>query len=242
MMNQKFNLEQGTYRILYYRYKALIVPIIAIIICFFVFLNFIIPQIQDLFSAREEEEQLRQKISILKENVTFLSNLNDSDLESKIKIVHLALPPEKDFVGILNAITKASNNAGVYVNDYVFRVGELSTISAQPSADTPSIQIKISTTGNIEKNKSFISELNKSLPLAEITDLQMTKNSASLTLIFYYKLFSPLKFNNYSALHALSKKDLDLIEKLSKWNNISSNNYNLIQLITSPSTLSGKLQ
>lgn len=216
-MNQKITFEQGTYKILFYRFKALIIPLTTIVVCFFIFLNVIIPQLQDFFLLKEEEQQMHKKISILKDNLNFLSTMDESALDSKLKVINAALPLEKDYLGILNAIVKASNNAGVYVDDYSFQVGELSTKSAQTTVDNPSINLLLTVNGSIEKNKRFLNELNKSLPLSEVTSVQMNRNSTTIRLVFYYKFFSSLKFDSYSTLRYLNKKELSLIEKLSSW-------------------------
>ena len=52
----------------------------------------------------EEKKVLSERIALLKKNADFLANLNEDDIDSKMQIVSAALPGEKDFTGILNAI------------------------------------------------------------------------------------------------------------------------------------------
>lgn len=215
-MSKIISFKQGSYQLLYYRYKNFIVPLVVIMISIFVFINFVIPQINDFFSLNEEQQILKDKIAVVKKNIGLLSSLNDQDIDKKVKIISLALPIEKDFAGVINSISKTANSAGVSVEDYSFIVGELSTKSAQMSAN-PSIRIVLRINGDIKDAESFLRELDKSLPVSEVTDLTLDKTSSNITAVFYYSPFSSTKFNEDAVIQPLSKDETNLISKISAW-------------------------
>src|SRR3989344_6306957 len=193
-MKNTIALDKGTYKILYYRYKAFIIPILTILVCLVVVVKFIIPQINSFFSLNEERKLLSAKIAILKANADFLANLNEDDLDLKLQIVSAALPAEKDFTGILNAVSKTANDSRVSVDDYLLSIGDLSIKSAQVS-QAPSIKILLKVNTGLDGTQRFLNELNNSLPISEVSSVQTGGNSSSISTIFYYKPFSPLKVN-----------------------------------------------
>lgn len=215
-MNKIISFERVNYKILYYRYKPYLISLIIAFVCLLVFLQVIIPQVQDLASIDKESQLIREKINTLKKNTNYLSSLDESDLDSKLKVVSSALPPEKDFAAIIGAIGKAANESSVSVDDYSFQVGELSTKSASFSTK-PSIAITLRITGGLDGCQRFLKELNKSLPLSEVASVQLGGDSCSITTMFYFKPFSPLIFNNEVVLPPFAQKEQALIAKLSLW-------------------------
>src|SRR3990167_3378504 len=92
-MNKKFNFDQSTIRILYYRNKEYIIPSAIILICLILFIKFIIPQGQELFLIKEKEKETQTRVENLKKNLNFLSSVDSSDLDSKLEIASNPFPP-----------------------------------------------------------------------------------------------------------------------------------------------------
>lgn len=215
-MNKKLNFDQSTIRILYYRNKEYIIPVVIILICLILFMKFVIPQMQELFLIKEKEKETQIRVENLKKNLIFLSNLDSSNLDSKLETTSNALPPKKDFAGIINAISNAAINSGVALDDFGFSVGELSTKSAKLNTQ-PSIQIELSVISDKDRVRLFLSKLAKEFPLSEITSVQMENNLTAIVTVFYYKPFPPIEIDDYALPGNLSGKETTLINNMSSW-------------------------
>ncbi|OGH42389.1 MAG: hypothetical protein A3H79_00160 [Candidatus Levybacteria bacterium RIFCSPLOWO2_02_FULL_36_8b] len=215
-MNKKFNFDQSTIRILYYRNKEYIIPSAIILICLILFIKFIIPQGQELFLIKEKEKETQARVENLKKNLNFLSSVDSSDLDSKLEIASNALPPKKDFAGIINAISDGAINSGVALDDFGFTVGELSTKSAKLNTQ-PSIQINLSVKSDKDRVRLFLKKLAKAFPLSEVTSVQMNNNLTTMVTVFYYKPFPPIEIDDYALPGNLSAKETKLINEMSSW-------------------------
>ncbi|MBI1982339.1 MAG: hypothetical protein HYS68_02030 [Candidatus Levybacteria bacterium] len=215
-MNPRFSLDKGVYKVLYERYREYIVPLLIIFVCTVLIVGVVIPQVQDFLATVNATKELRSQIAILKKNVQFLTGLDPATLDLQLGIASSALPPEKDFAGILNAVTTASARSGASLGDFSFAVGELSTKSAQ-LAGQPSIQVALTVSGDVFFAKRFIQELSKTMPLSEVLNAAVSGKSSSLTTVFYYKVFSPIQFDGRKPLSGLSQNEEQLLNKLSSW-------------------------
>lgn len=215
-MTPKFSLDKGAYKILYERYREYIAPVAVIFVCFVLIIKIIIPQVHDFVATLNIVKEMQEQIAVLKNNVQFLTSLEDQALDSQMQIASSALPMEKDFAGILNAITTASARSGVSLGDFSFAVGELSTKSAQ-LARQPTIAVTLTVGGDAFLAQRFIQELAKTVPLSEVLNVAVSGRSSSLTTVFYYKVFPPIQFDATKPLSALSQNEEQLLNKLSSW-------------------------
>lgn len=215
---KKVNLSVDTAETVYRHYKGYLLPVIIILSCFLILFLIIIPQAQQYFSAREVLKTEEQKLSVLKNNYNFLSSLDDAKLDSDLKSLSSVLPGEKDFAGIINAISIVSAKTGVTIGDFEFAVGDLSKTNPNDPV-FPSIKITANLGGSAKAVAGFISELYKTAPLAEVTVIKLTGSSSSLTILFYYKTFPPQNINEETPIVPFSTQGVQLISDISKWNN-----------------------
>lgn len=202
---------------LYRRYKDFVLPIFVIIACFFVLLFIVIPEISQYLNSRKELEQETQKLNVLKNNYNFLSGLDEKEEESDLKILSAALPPQKDFIGILNALSVASSKTGVSIGDFNFSLGDLSKASQDSS--TPSIKIEINLAGGATPITNFIKELEKTVPASEVTSIKTSSGASNLIILFYYKPYPPQNVSDESSVTTLSSQDQALLKDIHTWNN-----------------------
>lgn len=220
-----------TYSVLFNKYKHEIISIFVIIVCLFIFVGLIVPEISDIFSAKSEVEKISEKIKILKDNINYLSGLSDSSLDSQVILTNSALPIEKDFAGITNAINNASVKSGVIVQDYGFAVGDLN--SNEIGKKRPSIDIIFTINSSSNGVRRFLSEIYKSLPLSEVGEVSISKTSATIKISFYFRPFLLSKIDPAAPIIKLSPADTELINKISSWK--TDNSYqNLPDSITFP--------
>jgi hypothetical protein len=135
-----------------------------------------------------------------------------------LQIVSVALPPNKDFSGVLDGISVAANKSGVFLGDYEFQVGNISTPSISIQS-FPSLQITLKINGGVSGVTRFITELYKTVPLSEVSSVKVSNSDSEITALFYYKPFPPLGFNSSLPINTVSPQGLSVINTLSSWNN-----------------------
>lgn len=216
-MNDKvFGLELKTFEELYARNKNYIVPILIIVVCFFLLIQITIPQLTTLSQKQQEERNEKSKLNTLNKNSEILSKLNDATLDSYLQLMIDALPLEKNFAGIINSINLSANKAGIFLGDYEFVVGDLSKVS--PGKNAPTLEVVLSVNGGVAPTAKFISELYKSLPVTEVTSVVVTGDRSTVTAMFYYKPFVG-DTDTVNPLSDLNQSQLDLIRQMFTWNN-----------------------
>lgn len=226
-MNNKLSFEQSTFKILYLKYKELVIPGAIIFISIFLFLQIVLPQFQELSLIRNKEEEAKERIKNLNNNLLFLSKLNNSSLDFQLKLTTSVLPPEKDFVGIINAVSNTAVDTGVALDDFGFIVGELSTKSAAIKTsgiikDKPSIDVGLAVRTNVDGLKRFIDRLSEEFPLSQVMGVSVDKKGYGISTVFFYRALVPDRFNESTQLKPFSKADEAMLNKLSSWNEKNS--------------------
>lgn len=218
---------QNTFRFVYFRYKdspyfSLLILFLSLSICIILIFQIIIPQTQNWFSIRDEVVATRQKIAILRSNALFMSGLNKAILESNRQIAIRALPVEKDFGDIINAIAIAAVNSGVSVDDFSFTLGRISTTSAefkkQEDTQASMTRLSLSLRGDMGKLKSFVNEISEKLPLNEIESIDTSRGNTYISLYFYSKPYMRPRISYDESIHPLSPENSSVFSTLSKWN------------------------
>lgn len=213
---KKINIDRLALEQLYKKYKDYLVPILAIIICFFLLVSITIPQVGILSEKQQQYNLEKTKLQILTNNYNILAGLNDITLNSQFGLALNALPSTKSFTGILNSISLAANKSGVFLGDYEFQVGDLSKFPT--GKNVPSLELTLFINGGASETTRFVNELYNSLPISEVTNIQVSNNRSSVIAIFYYKPFASTK-DSYLPIAPLSKNYLEIINKISLWNN-----------------------
>ena len=232
-MNGKINLDKLILQQLYKKNKDYLIPIITIIVCFILLVQVTIPQI-GLFSKKQAEISTeRIKLETLNNNFSILSCLDDSTLNSQFDLAVLALPSEKKFESVLNAINLAASKTGVFLGDFEFQVGDLSKTG--PGKIAPSLKLTLLINGGASETVSFVKELYKSLPLSEVSDIQVNNKNSTISISFYYKPFASVS-DNTLLLSKISKPQLDLLNEISSWNNYQSLQLNATPTATKSAT------
>lgn len=212
-MNKKINFDINALKLLYSRYKGLIIPFFVIFISLLLFIKFIIPQIQGLLAARQEIKAANDKLSVMKNNFNILNSLDDAMLENQFQVVSNALPSTKDFNGILNALSIASAKTGASLGSFSFKVGDLSAIKDSAGKHL-FLKLSLNVNGDINTVNNFINTLNNTLPLSEVTSVEMESKNSTLTITFYYKPLPPIIYSDDLPIAVISKNDSVLINKL----------------------------
>ncbi len=212
MKDNKFAFDINSFRIFYFTYKEYIIPSSFIFLSLILFIFVIFPQFRDYKSMQDQTKEVRGKIERLSANIKTLDSSDQNAEAANYQTSILALPSEKDYIGVLQAISKTSADAQVSVGDFSFLVGDLSS-KVPDTQGQPSFNLSLTVTGDINQVKRFMQALYKASPVAQISAIQIGDNSATLQVAFYYKaLPQRIQVAFDQPLPVLTQKDKGIIE------------------------------
>jgi len=217
--SKKINVDFENLTILYKHYKDFLLPFGVIVISVLVIVYVIFPQIQQYFNSQDLVKAEQQKLDALRNNYSLLTSLDDATIASDLSSLSFALPAEKDFAGIIDAISYVSAKTGVTVGNFEFSLGNLSTSNFGGTA-YPSTKIDLNLKGNTKNIADFTHEIIKTMPIAEVTAINISGGAGSLTILFYYKPFPSQNISDQTRITPLSVKQLSLMKEISSWNSV----------------------
>jgi len=222
-MNNDGWIGKKGFRYWYYRYRdseyfTLGIVGASIVVCLLLIFTFVIPEISQWFSIQTEVATAQQRISVLQNNINFMNNLNKGTVDNQLQVASQALPPQKDFGLILQSISSAALTSGVALGDYTFPVGNITSTKITPVSgaanQTPGLPVTVIITGSFEKVKRFIAAIENNSPVAQVTSIDGSGKTISLTIEFYEKPFPTLSVTGDTPLTPLSPKQSALLEQL----------------------------
>jgi len=196
-----------------------------LLVCLILLFNIIIPEVTRWFSIRDEITATQSRIAILQKNINFVNTLDKNSLDSQIQTVSHALPPEKNFGYILNALSSAAANSGTSLNDFSFQLGDISSSKKGGTVlanGTALVEITVSVNGNLVQIRNFIKSIENNLPLSQITNVNGAGQTVSIRLQFYQKPFTKVSFTGDTPLTGLSPNKAALLKSLAKWDHTSN--------------------
>jgi len=221
-MNNKINLDVNVVDILYRKYKQFLFPIGVIIVCLLLFILVIIPQIQNYFLLSDQTGLENQKLLNIRNNISFLANLDDNKLSGQAQTASSVLPQDKDFTGILFALSAASAKSSTLLGNYSFTVGTLGEKNI--GSGFPFVTLTIQLNSNVLNTIKFIDDLYKTAPIAEVKKISTDNEDSQVTINFFYQPEALGAVDQTVPLLALSPKQVALINTLSTWSNASPEN------------------
>lgn len=216
-MSEKINVDLKSFKFILNKNKLYIFPIIIMLVSVILFFQFVIPQFRALLNARKEARELSLRLGAIRKNIDTLKNINEETLDSQLRILNLALPLNKDSIGILNSIYFTAQRTGVGLGSFSFRIGDIS--KSENNDNFPVVKLSLPINADIRAINSFVETINKTLPLSEVYFVKAGNVSSTIGLSFYYK---PLGASNYSqdvGVNPISQKGLALIDQLSEFEN-----------------------
>lgn len=225
-MNRNVWLGKKNLRFYIYRYKdspyySLGIWSFVALACILLLVKIVIPQFSMWFSIRKEIEATQQKISIVKSNINFMNNIDKTLLDQQFQTAARALPPERNFEEILNALSDAALLSGVSFDDFSFQLGTIDSSSHvannQINKDIFMITISLVVRGSVDKVTRFLRELASKTPISEVTYINGSGELVSLRIQFYQKPFPKVSLQDEEPLVAVSNEKNDLLKKLATW-------------------------
>ena len=219
--NKKINIDVDTISVIYRQYKDYFLPLGVVLASFMILFFIVIPQTQQYLTNADALKAEQQKLDILKNNDNFLTNLDEGETDNQLKILSSTLPSDKDFAGVMNAISNNASKSNVSVGDFKFRVGDLS-VSSNASVVNAPLDVNVSLTGDTQSIISFINQAYKASPLTEIKAVKLDGENTTIEMLFYYKPFSTQGLADDQPILSLSPAANSLITQISSWNNFTA--------------------
>ena len=233
-MDGKINLDLVSLKLIFDRNKSYIYSVIIILISIVLFFQFVTPQYNALLKAQKETKELSLRLKVLKGNLNVLTNIDEEVHNSRLKTLTLALPVNKDAVGILNSLYAVAQKTGVSFGDFSFTIGDIS--KSENNDNLPSVKISVLINADVKAVSNFVEIMSKTVPLSEINSIKVEKVSSTVGLSFYYKPLGAANYSQDAQISPLPQEGLTLINQLSSFETSSS----LLQLPTPIATSSGQ--
>lgn len=225
-MSKEVWIGKKGFRYWYYKYRdseyfSLAVMVASIVVCLVLIFQVLLPQLYSWFSIRDEIASTRERIGVLESNINFINNLDKARLNSQVETVTTALPPEKDFGSMLDVIGAASIASGVNLNDFSFQVGDVASSSGLVTdvrhQGLASIKVTVVAVGTVDGVRRFIDNVEKSIPVSEIVNIDGSGQTISVSIQFYQKPIANVDIHEDQPLTPLSDEKTALLQKLASW-------------------------
>lgn len=216
-MNEKIDADIKILKFIYNKNKPFILPAAIMLISVILFFQFVIPQFRELLTARKEVAAASQKLKTLKANLDVLSNVNEETLDSQLKILNLALPLNKDFIGILDSIYSTVQKIGVDLGVFSFKVGDLS--ESKSDGDFPVVKLSLPINSGIIATNSFVEAMSKTFPLSEVYFIKVGNMFSTVNVSFYYEPLGGSGYKLDAPISPISQKGITLVNQLRGFEN-----------------------
>lgn len=176
---------------LYYRkYKSFIIPIAISLFTLLIFIQVFLNQLFSILDTRQKIETEKSALAELQTTLNFINSADDSVLENDLSVVNKSLPDAKDILSIYLGLMSASAKANITIDSFSFKIGNLydKNTKAKSTSGVPELSASIkSSSANPENLARFPDALYKSLPLSDVKQMSLSKNTSLYDLVFYYK-------------------------------------------------------
>lgn len=200
---------------IYFEKREYMLPVFAIFVSFLLFFIFIVPQVLSFPQRKGEIDVENAKLSKIKETEKILSSANKGLIDSQFKIASKALPPAKPFEEVLSGITTAATLSNSQIDSYQFEEQEALQVE---SSKFSSLIFQVTIIGGIEQAIEFVSQINKTYPIAEVNKITSSFGTSSISIVFYYKAFPSIDSEDRTQIRSLSAEEKKALDQVSKWN------------------------
>ncbi len=222
--------------------KDFLLPIVVLITGIFMVLVFILPQLISLptkLTERNSEIARLNEIKIAKE---ILSRTSDDEVNIQVETVSNALPIDRNFEGIFNAISTAANSSNTQISGYKFSEAVQAGPRSEEAAVSRRLTFTITINGAPDQAGLFLEELYKVGPISDVKKIDFEGGETKVEVDFFYKPFTKLDQNSYlpKELSADQQQTLNVINAFVK--PISEPVFDIPEDATSSSDLSEPLE
>lgn len=213
---------EGLFNLYYRKYKTIILPTAILFLSLFVVVRIAIPQIENISQTNQAINQQQVEIENLRKTLETLKDLNDSNLDADLSSAVAALPTSKNIIAIFSSLSDVSSKTNTTIKTFSLKVGDLyskkkNTVSTG-SNSSPFLVVAVNVSAPTSDDLiRFSSEIQESLPIAEVKNISTNGSEGNFEINFFYK---PTNLSAVSLTHniaPLTPKEEELIKKLSSW-------------------------
>lgn len=207
--------------VFYVKYKTYILPSVLFLLTIFIIFEVIFPQISTVFSLRTDIANKTKEASTLQISLDNLASQDTNQLAADFKTANNALPTAKDVGGMFSALNIAAGRSNVTIRGFSLKVGKL--FGEQVPLQTGEVGIPFLTVStkvlatNGRDYVSFLSEIQKTLPISEVKNITSDTSGANLDINFYYKPLDIAVFAKQEQVSPLTKSEQNLLNQLKEW-------------------------
>lgn len=207
-------------KVLFLKYKKFLIPIGVVVGVFLLVFMVILPQIGSIFDKLKQIEAAKSEINMLEASVNTIQKTSDATLDENFNLVLKTLPAEKNVELIFSALSEAANVANSQLSDFSVRVGGVYGRAFQVPTTTGSPSIEVAAHIEAADSRSvneFMKVLYETLPLSEITKVNINEGKGSYTINFFFKPVGTAKIAEQYDIKPLSQQDQNLLKQLKEW-------------------------
>ncbi|TXG76510.1 hypothetical protein E6Q11_04595 [Candidatus Dojkabacteria bacterium] len=216
--NLNKEVSRESVRAYYEDHKEYLYPSLAIVASFFLFLFVLLPQILLFPKTRSEVNTEEKKLDSFVAAQNFASSVNSANLNNDLLLSTKALPTEKDYTSMINAVSSAADDSGTVIESYRFLIGG-GTLSktALASGSIPVVILRVNVNGTNEQVVNFMKSLYQTTPVSEISSVAYSVGSAQLTINFFYKPLPSADINSSELIRDKNSEEKGTFENISSW-------------------------
>jgi len=195
--------------------KEFAIPLIVILSSVLLFIIFILPTLLSFSTKKGERDIEVAKLNQIRAAKEVLATANPETLDSELELASLALPAEKNFEIVLNAISTAASQSISQIDSYQFTDNRVNDLNAENSI--PSVAFTIDVIGDESQAAQFIAELYKTYPISDVKGVSYNEGVSTISVVFYYKPFTAVQAADAALAREKSSEESKAMNEISKW-------------------------
>lgn len=204
------------------KYRDFLFPGIVIILIVVSLVIVVKPKITELMEIRGNLAKQKQELAQLIQKAAILEGYDQNELQVRANKTLKVLPAEKNGPLVLATVRTLVNEQDLDLEGLSVNIGEVSTGAAKPKSSkekVPSLEIKLSISGNLDDFYKFLEGIQTTAPIMKIKQLSFSREgnsvSGSLLLASYY-LNLPVDIGKTSSkIVPITSQEAEIYQQLS---------------------------
>ena len=215
-MKIKPDLSKNGIKTIYEDNKDYLVPLFVTLCAVVLFIVIVFPQLLDFPSKKSQRDIEITRLNEIKLAKETIQKINTQKLDSDLKIAQSALPSEKNFEIILNAISSAASLSNSQISDYQYSDGMVNL--PDNGQESKRLDFELIIEGGVDQAVKFLDELNKTFPISEATKIDYSGGFSEISLVFYYNPFVSGIASETILARPVTPEEQKALVEISKWN------------------------
>ncbi len=209
------------FSVYYVKYNKFGIPAVFLLLSTFLLFRVILPQLSSISDIKNEISDKNAKVSALNTSLSAITGQSGADIDSVFSTTTHALPNSKDIALIFTSLSGAASNSDTSLQEFSLKVGSIygkaADTAVQSTLGTPSVSVRASVSGSPDGILKFTEQVQKQLPLAEITSIDSNGDLATFQISFFYKPTDLARVAKQNNVTPLTQSQLNLLNQLKTW-------------------------